>query len=138
MSRLREILRPEAERRARFGAFAGWQYQRRPAFVDAHLDILANDLDANCRALAVARGLWKDCRWGVESAPRLRPWGSHWMLSTHEFAVVIYGKRLTRTAREIVNHDGHRTTLAPGLDAFTEQPQAMDACRCIWAALEQS
>jgi hypothetical protein len=132
VSKLREILRPEAERRAKRCALArpgGFSFfslthSGQVTWVDAVLDILCDDLDCNTRALAVALGLCEDCRWGVESAPRMVRERGLWVLRF--FPGEASGAWFAFPSENF-----------PGLDAFTDQSQAMSALRCIWAALER-
>ena len=115
MTILRGILRPEAERRAQ-----KWVGPRIPVdLVAHHLRVLCDDLDASARALAVALGLWSEPWPDGLAAPELMLSESGWMLVCAGGAFRFY--------------DGKRFR---GLDAFTEQSQAMDAVRCIWTALE--
>lgn len=128
MIKLRDILRPEAERRAEV------HDALRPSslsdlsppewLIEGTIQALEMDLDANCRALAVALGLWSTPWPEGESAPRLEVEVAegvvYWNLIGAE------GSGLERwCARDI-----------PGLDAFTSQSDAMPALRCIWAALD--
>ncbi len=143
MSRLREILRPEAERRANrahedygingavdsVGDFADC--------INSHIDILCGDLDANCRALAVQLEFWEGCRWDTESAPRLErverpgvPDQMCWRLvggGPWEDGAVVWFAATVEGCRP---HDIH----VPGIDSIFGVPEA---CRCIWAALEK-
>jgi len=129
MSRLREILRPEAERRA------SRYFSSLPFTIGARrvLDLMHDDLDANTRALAVALGLRKDCRWGAESAPRLewtptggwtlRAGGQLWQFWP---PVEEYGPDSQGCAR---------LSRIPGIGNVKTR-DVMGALRCIWAALE--
>ena len=91
---------------------------------DFILDILCEDLDANCRALAVALGLWSEPWPEGESAPRFEI----------EVDCAVYWN-LTAGGSGLERWD---SSDVPGLDAFTDQSQAMDALRCIWRAIEGS
>lgn len=108
---LREILRPEADRRARTGTEFVWDGcdgTAQNAIQGSHLDILCDDIDANTRALAVALGWWENCRWGIASAPTLCFHRDSWALTT----------------------PGH-------LEFYKMHANCvLDACHAIWASLE--
>lgn len=137
MSQLREILRPEAGRRARVTAAHRYGIDRAGLLggedIAGHLDILCDDLDANCRAFAVALGGWSEPWPEGESAPRLEHDGMHWTLRSGDVEVVF-----CHMQNPYKNIGFRPDMIIPGLDAFTAQSQAMGAARCIWAALEMA
>ena len=146
MSRLRDILRLEAERRAKRCALArpgGFSFfslthSGQVTWVDAVLDILCDDLDCNTRALAVALGLWSEPWPEGESAPRLTvaPYQgrTEWVLRCG-FVTLAEFSHLSGFTQTIAG--SRHVGSIPGLDAFTDQSQAMGAARYIWAALEK-
>ena len=106
---LRDILRPEAERRAAISCRTISRPELLPYAVRHHLDILCADIDANTRALAVALGWWENCRWGIASAPTLCFHRDSWALTT----------------------PGH-------LEFYKMHANCvLDACHAIWASLEE-
>jgi hypothetical protein len=131
VSRLRDILRPEAELRA---SLTHQDPEWGPD--DDHLDILCDDIDANTRALAVQLAFWEGCRWDTESAPRLErverpgvPDQMCWRLvggGPWEDGAVVWFAATVEGCRP---HDIH----VPGIDSIFGVPEA---CRALWSALE--
>jgi hypothetical protein len=128
MTKLDEILRPEAVRRA-----AGV-----PDLTEHHLVILRGDLDANCRAFAVALGIWDEPWPTGESAPRLVcgacGWGLY-LISRGELDDVydfIFPEDAPDDVPVGTTGDAY---MVIDLEEFTQQAQALDVCHAIWAVL---
>ena len=131
--RLRDILRPEAERRAEkavtdLGLFVDHPSigQMRAGLIAHHLDILCDDLDANTRALAVAMGY-------TPTSGVLLQRSYCWLLRFVDESGRLTTVPLTGTQRI----DGVELGSLQLMDAYTDQSQVWAALRCIWAALEE-